>query len=755
MPTSKNRKHTSSVRKLAAILFADIVGYTALMQTDEKTANLLLEKFHTTLNTKVPFHKGQVINNYGDGCVCTFDSAVDAMNCAKEVQSIFQAAPQVPVRIGLHSGDVFFKENNVYGDSVNIASRIESLGVAGAVLFSKRIKRDIANQTEFKVQSIGEFEFKNVEKTMEVFALANEGMVIPLPSEIKGKVKAQSPAKRKWWMAALVLLVGLLGVFFWQNKSNTIAKQEGVTSILPAEVRDKNVAVMIFDDQTNDQSLSSVGMMISDWISTGLMGINKGKVISAANVKDNVAYASAVGEAQQSFAERTGAEVLIQGRYYVVENQVFIHADIVDAYSGSSIKSLETISGDKAQIMELIDELTQKLLGYWATVGQNRYAKKPPKYAAFKLFLEAEELWLENDQLGEQKLKKAYEIDSTYFTALLKLCILYRNNGQGNESKELIEFIEKKNPYFSAYEQLRFKGIKASNNGNLSEEASAYEQLAEFDKASSFMAGYGNIDMNRPFRAIPYLKTAIENFDTKNRNYAEQRGEEEYLSALFQAEQYEEMLQFVDGVDFEWKGGIGASLHLTALAHANQWTKFDSLASTLQGKELRGNFGAPPLFLATFFLLNQDHPKAAHYLTECTPIVQALPDSLGLWKGAHAFFQENYEEAIKHYNKVGIFNGRIAACYHRLNEIDLAKTHEQKQIDLIQSFKDKNLEVAWLYYDLASYYAAIGDQEKTVIHLKNCYEAGGSFLWFAYGNDPTFKNLHGYPPFDEFIKPKG
>ena len=140
-------------RKLAAILFADIVGYTALMQKDEATANVLLEKFHNTLNIKVPFHKGQIINNYGDGCVCTFDSAVEAMNWAKTVQGIFQSAPRVPVRIGLHSGDVMFKEGNVYGDSVNIASRIESLGTAGAVLFSKRIKRDIANQTEFEVQS--------------------------------------------------------------------------------------------------------------------------------------------------------------------------------------------------------------------------------------------------------------------------------------------------------------------------------------------------------------------------------------------------------------------------------------------------------------------------------------------------------------------------------------------------------------------------------------------------------------------------
>ncbi|MFK7776340.1 MAG: adenylate/guanylate cyclase domain-containing protein [Saprospiraceae bacterium] len=212
-------------RKLAAILFADIVGYTSLMQKDEATANVLLEKFHNTLNTKVTHHQGQVINNYGDGCVCTFDSAVAAMNCAKEVQTIFQTEPKVPVRVGLHSGDVMFKDDNVFGDSVNIASRIESLGVAGAVLFSKQIKRHISNQKEFEVQSVGEFDFKNVEKTMEVFALANEGLVIPKREEMKGKLKQGSfysnlSLARKGIIGIGILLLALVCYFYFTKKED-------------------------------------------------------------------------------------------------------------------------------------------------------------------------------------------------------------------------------------------------------------------------------------------------------------------------------------------------------------------------------------------------------------------------------------------------------------------------------------------------------------------------------------------------------
>lgn len=186
----QNKQHSTQTRQLAAILFADIAGYTALMQKDEATARQMLDKFHFTISTKVDEHTGQVVNNYGDGCVCTFGSAVAAVQCAKELQEEFQLLPKVPVRIGLHSGDVFFEKDNVYGDSVNIASRIESLGVPGAVLFSKRIKMHIANQSEFKVELIGEFDFKNVDKSMEVFALANNGFVIPKKEDLRGKIKS-------------------------------------------------------------------------------------------------------------------------------------------------------------------------------------------------------------------------------------------------------------------------------------------------------------------------------------------------------------------------------------------------------------------------------------------------------------------------------------------------------------------------------------------------------------------------------------
>src|SRR4030095_4255941 len=116
---------------------------------------------------------GQIIQYYGDGCLIIFKSPLEAVTFAKTLQEDFSRVPLVPVRIGIHLGDLVFKEGNIFGDSVNITSRIESMGIAGAVLLSETVNGQIKNHPEFKTSSLGKFEFKNVKKPMEVFALAN------------------------------------------------------------------------------------------------------------------------------------------------------------------------------------------------------------------------------------------------------------------------------------------------------------------------------------------------------------------------------------------------------------------------------------------------------------------------------------------------------------------------------------------------------------------------------------------------------
>ena len=128
---------------------------------------------------------GSVLNNHGDGSLCSFHITSDAVHCALRMQEELQREPVVQLRIGLHVGEIFFEDNKVLGDGVNMASRIQSMGQANTILFSGEIQDKIKNQPEFKSVSLGFFEFKNIEKSVEVYALANVGLVVPKKERIK------------------------------------------------------------------------------------------------------------------------------------------------------------------------------------------------------------------------------------------------------------------------------------------------------------------------------------------------------------------------------------------------------------------------------------------------------------------------------------------------------------------------------------------------------------------------------------------
>jgi TolB-like protein len=175
-------------RKLVAILFADIVGYTSLIQKDESNAIFIIEKFKTVLEQHIPVHGGKIVQYYGDGCLATFDSALDGVQCAMQLQKKFRTDIHVPARIGLHQGDVLMSGNNIFGASVNIASRIESAGVEGSVLFSKTVRDQIKNKSLIKTKSLGSISFKNVDEPVDVFAVVNNGFVFPDRALITGKI---------------------------------------------------------------------------------------------------------------------------------------------------------------------------------------------------------------------------------------------------------------------------------------------------------------------------------------------------------------------------------------------------------------------------------------------------------------------------------------------------------------------------------------------------------------------------------------
>ncbi|MFL5742148.1 MAG: adenylate/guanylate cyclase domain-containing protein [Flavisolibacter sp.] len=182
------------MRQLAAIMFSDMTGYTALMQQNEQLAKLKRQRLKEVLEASVSFYHGKILQYYGDGALSIFNSAIDGVHAAVEIQQKLQQLPKVELRIGIHTGDISIENDTIYGDGVNLASRIESLAVPGSILISEKVFDEIRNQEELSAREMGYFELKNVIRPVRIFAIDKNGLVVPTRNELKGKTK--QPANR-------------------------------------------------------------------------------------------------------------------------------------------------------------------------------------------------------------------------------------------------------------------------------------------------------------------------------------------------------------------------------------------------------------------------------------------------------------------------------------------------------------------------------------------------------------------------------
>jgi len=309
-------------RRLAAIMFTDIVGYTQMMQSDEKITLQLVDRHRSVLEELTSKYKGEVVQYFGDGSLSIYGSAVEAVKCALEMQQAFQQEPKVPLRIGLHVGDIAYGGGDIFGDGVNIASRLETLGVPGAIMISEKVYDDIKNHDEIQAKSMGAFEFKNTEHPLEVYALTNEGLAVPTEEDMKkGKLKAskETPLGKGLakWGIPLLLLIAL--VFFIPQSSKWIRKQLGF-----AVSSDKALIVIEPFKILNDGIDTTMVVGLVDELRNGLSNTMNFSVIGS-NTSE---YIAEMGIA--SVREKTKADYLIEGSVRKQNGRLVVQSSITD-----------------------------------------------------------------------------------------------------------------------------------------------------------------------------------------------------------------------------------------------------------------------------------------------------------------------------------------------------------------------------------------------------------------------------------------
>src|SRR6476619_5579673 len=216
-------------RKLAAIMFTDMVGYSALSQRDEKLAQELLEEHRRLLREIFPRFNGSEIKTIGDAFLVEFGSALEAAQCAIEIQRTLAhrnadapADRQIQVRIGIHIGDVVHRGGDVYGDGVNIASRIEPLADAGGICVSMDVERQIRNALEARLEKLAPTELKNISVPMELFRIVLPWEAKASPWKSEARIPKSETSRRRPLAAliatAILIAVGLLGYQLWRDR---------------------------------------------------------------------------------------------------------------------------------------------------------------------------------------------------------------------------------------------------------------------------------------------------------------------------------------------------------------------------------------------------------------------------------------------------------------------------------------------------------------------------------------------------------
>ena len=356
-------------RRLAAILFTDIVGFTSIMQQNEEIAVAQVKHYQSVLKKIIKETGGKILNNYGDGNLCVFGSATEALQAAILLQKQLHDEPSVPLRIGLHIGEIRTDEDNVFGDGVNLASRIQSIGNEHAILFSAEFFQQIKNHPEFTAKPVGTFEFKNVEQPVMVYALANEGFTVPEQHSLNGKLKTPKPARR----SAVAIISGLIvlliaGLLFWKYYFN---KDEG-------KLTETTIAILPFQNlsinkEENEPFCIGIGLELQkrlEWIG-GLT------TISAQSVEK---YRDSKMQVQAISRELGGVQYLVTGTVQRTGNRVKVFVTLIDASTGKQVWN-EAYPGEVVDIFSLQDNIASQIattLKVTITPGEKKKLKTMP-----------------------------------------------------------------------------------------------------------------------------------------------------------------------------------------------------------------------------------------------------------------------------------------------------------------------------------------------------------------------------------------
>jgi TolB-like protein/Tfp pilus assembly protein PilF len=329
-------------RRLAAIMFTDIVGYTALMGRDENKAFQLLRKNRDLQRPLIKKYRGEWLKEMGDGILASFNTASDAVRCAGEIQ---QAANKegIGLRIGIHEGEVVFEGGDVLGDGVNVASRLEELAEEGAINISGAVYRNIKNKAGIESEFIEEKVLKNVDEPVKVYNVHCD--VIEKEQEV---LPDKTSKKRTYYILSGVSLLIITIVLIWLFYP---IQQEVVQDEL-----DKSIAVLPFKNLSPDEE----NQYFADGVMDGILNyLSKIKDLRVAGRTSTEKYRETTLQIPE-IGKELNVSYLLEASVFKSEDKIRVTAQLINAANDEHLWS-EQYDKELKDVFEVMSDISQQV----------------------------------------------------------------------------------------------------------------------------------------------------------------------------------------------------------------------------------------------------------------------------------------------------------------------------------------------------------------------------------------------------------
>ena len=751
-------------RKLAAIVFTDICGFTELMFKDEKKAMAILERQKVLLKPIINNFNGEWLKEIGDGLLISFSSAVNAVTCSLEIQRTLEHDPDLTIRIGIHIGDIIKKDGDVFGDGVNIASRLESLADPGGICVSERVHEDIKNKPEINTAFQEEQLLKGLDKPIKVYSIFTQIDTISKSENLKKSPKIKTSTK--FIFLTTIVIFFLSGLYFFTSDFNKTNK---------APINQKSIAVLPFDNMSEDDKSDYFSDGITEDIITYLSKIENLKVISRTSImqyKDSKKNLKVI-------AKELGVSNILEGSVRRVDDKVRISGQLIDAKTDEHLwadiydRNLDDIFSVQTEVAKNIARALKAEMSDDDIKRLNKTMTTNPDAYELLLKVKNKNLLSRKDNLErEEILKKVVLLDPKSSYAHAKLGQIHswiyffgmdRTKERLKMAKDALDRSLELDPLSStAYLELGFY---------------YYSAFLDFDKGLEKYNIAKRLDPNNPeinwrislvlrrqgkFQESYELMKKCFDLDPKNKLYPDQMIL--MTSYLGLSELFDEYFDIATNLDMDITVGLFYKV-IEKFGRNGNLKEYKNIVEDANKKvhdtwfhqliaeyyRIIGNYESSLTHIN--MIRDEDHNGQTNYSSK-DYLRGIIHKEMNQDDQSNSFFEEalvDIEKQLKKANDDPRFLASKGKILAYLGENKKAIKYGKMATDIVSVDNDK-LQGVDYNYDLAKIYSICGEFENSIKEIKKIQNVQPQMAIVGFlTNDAEFANIQNYPGFIQLI----